>query len=399
MERKMQCENGADRRHPTINMRQDDARATAGRALGVAASVFLALTVAACSSGGHKVSGSKVDSKYGVVASPRLVASGKKVPRGGGRYMVGKPYKIAGKTYRPREDRNYRKVGMASWYGEAFHGRQTANGEIFDMTRLSAAHTTMPLPSYARVTNVDNGRSVIVRVNDRGPFHGNREIDLSKKVANVLDFKGAGLTKVKVEYVGRARLDGRDDSFLEASYRGPGSVAPGGSYPGTQLAQLDRLPPGAVVGQAPTPAGRPGGYENPAPVLAAYEPAAQPPAGRRAPSWPQRHAQSAGQPRNLGFARAGQGSLDDDILGFSGYGQESFGNKYGLQSFHSSQGGTSYVSNAPDLSNAVGTHAPPASTGPKPLNLRVADSLGYAPSYAPESRIAKAFLAIGQLVR
>ncbi len=91
---------------------------------------------------------------------------------------------------------------MASWYGDAFHGRRTANGEVYDMRSLTAAHPTMPLPSYARVTNLSNGYSVIVRVNDRGPYHGGRVMDVSSRVADVLDFKSTGTAKIKVEYVG-----------------------------------------------------------------------------------------------------------------------------------------------------------------------------------------------------
>lgn len=162
------------------------------------------------------------ESEYGVSASPRVAsASAKDLPEGGGRYHVGKPYKIKGKTYRPKEDPDYSKVGIASWYGSAFHGRKTANGEIYDMGELTAAHPTLPLPSYVRVTNVANNRSVVVRVNDRGPFKQGRIIDVSSAAADMLDFKRAGTAKVKVEYVGRARLDGRDRQMLVASYRGP----------------------------------------------------------------------------------------------------------------------------------------------------------------------------------
>ena len=132
-----------------------------------------------------------------------------RMPRGGGRYQVGKPYQVKGKWYRPKEDPNYKAVGLASWYGSAFHGRLTANGEVYDMTHLTAAHPTMPLPSYARVTNLKNGSSVMVRVNDRGPFAHSRVIDLSKRAAELLDYQHTGLAKVKVEYVGRAPLDGR----------------------------------------------------------------------------------------------------------------------------------------------------------------------------------------------
>ncbi|SHM61645.1 rare lipoprotein A [Roseibium suaedae] len=187
--------------------------------------------------------------KYGVKGSPRVVADGQPVPKGGGRSIVGKKYKVAGKWYYPTEDPDYKAVGLASWYGPTFHGRQTANGEVFDKRAITAAHTTMPLPSYARVTNMSNGRSMIVRVNDRGPFHGNRVIDLSERAANLLGTKAAGVAKVKVEYVGPARMDGRDEQYLLASLSGPGSVAPGATMPGTMLAQA--TPPAPVAPEVP----------------------------------------------------------------------------------------------------------------------------------------------------
>ena len=107
--------------------------------------------------------------------SKRVVSLGKRVPKGGGRYKVGSPYKVGGRWYRPKEQPNYNRVGMASWYGEMFHGRYTANGEIYDMNALTAAHPTLPLPTYARVTNLQNGRSLVVRVNDRGPRRKNTQ--------------------------------------------------------------------------------------------------------------------------------------------------------------------------------------------------------------------------------
>ncbi len=195
--------------------------------------------------------------KYGVKGSPKVVAAGKPVPKGGGRYVVGKKYKIAGKWYYPKHEPNYKKTGLASWYGPTFHGRKTANGEVFDRNGLTAAHTTMPLPSYARVTNVSNGKSMIVRVNDRGPFHGNRVIDLSERVATMLGTKDQGVGKVKVEYIGKARIDGQDESYLLASFSGPGSVAPGGTVPGTLFASAEPVAP--VFGPAPAPAPRPYG--------------------------------------------------------------------------------------------------------------------------------------------
>ena len=142
--------------------------------------------------------------KYGP-ASERVIADGQPVPHGGGQYLVGHPYTIAGRTYYPHEVTNYSAVGMASWYGDAFHGRRTANGEIYDMRSFTAAHPTMPLPSYARVTNLANGYSIIVVASiDRGPYHGGRVMDVSSRVADVLDFKNAGTAKVKVDYVGPA---------------------------------------------------------------------------------------------------------------------------------------------------------------------------------------------------
>ena len=125
------------------------------------------LALANCSNG--QMAG-KVDPRYGVAASARVVEPGQPVPKGGGVYRIGQPYDVAGRVYVPEENINYSAVGMASWYGDDFHGRYTANGEVFDMHGISAAHPTLPLPSYVRVTNLANSRSIIVRVNDRGPY-------------------------------------------------------------------------------------------------------------------------------------------------------------------------------------------------------------------------------------
>ena len=151
--------------------------------------------------------------------SPRVVAESEPVPKGGGGYKVGQPYTINGQTYTPTDNPSYRAEGIASWYGPDFHGRLTANGEIFDMHGISAAHPTMPIPSYARVTNLDNGKSLIVRVNDRGPYARNRIIDVSIGAANALRFYGDGLAHVRVEYVGRAPIEGSDDRVLLATLR------------------------------------------------------------------------------------------------------------------------------------------------------------------------------------
>ena len=124
----------------------------------------------------------------------------------GGIYKIGKPYEIEGDWYYPQEDATYDNNGIASWYGSKFHGRRTANGEIFDMDLLTAAHPTLPMPVRAKVTNLENGRSVVVRINDRGPFAKDREIDMSRHAADVLGFKEKGTAQVRVQYLGRAPL-------------------------------------------------------------------------------------------------------------------------------------------------------------------------------------------------
>lgn len=167
--------------------------------------------------------------KYGVAPSPRVVAEGEAVPKGGGREMVGKPYVVGGRTFVPHEGKGYDREGWASWYGSAFHGRLTANGEVFDRQSIAAAHPTLPLPSYVRVSNQSNGRSLIVRVNDRGPYEYSRLIDLSERAADALGFKRSGTTRVRVEYVGKASTNGSDDEKLLATLRLDGSAAPAGN--------------------------------------------------------------------------------------------------------------------------------------------------------------------------
>ncbi len=117
----------------------------------------------------------------------------------GGIYKVGNPYTVLGQSYTPKEDYDYEEVGMASWYGDDFHNKRTANGETYDMRAVTAAHRTLPLPSIVRVTNLENGKSIIARVNDRGPYVKNRIIDLSEKGAELLGYKNKGTAKVKVE--------------------------------------------------------------------------------------------------------------------------------------------------------------------------------------------------------
>ena len=134
-----------------------------------------------------------------------LAKQGKRTAAGG-IYKVGNPYKIAGEWYYPRENTKYDNIGIASWYGPKFQGRRTANGEIFDMNLLTAAHPTLPMPVMVQVTNLENGRSMKLRVNDRGPFKKNREIDLSRRAAEILGFKDKGTARVRVKYLQRAPL-------------------------------------------------------------------------------------------------------------------------------------------------------------------------------------------------
>jgi len=116
-----------------------------------------------------------------------------------GTFKVGNPYKIFDKWYTPQEDYNLIETGIASWYGPNFHGKLTANGEVFNQNDLTAAHRTLQIPSIVRVTNLENGRSIIVRINDRGPFKRGRIIDLSKRAAEILDFKNQGTAKVRIQ--------------------------------------------------------------------------------------------------------------------------------------------------------------------------------------------------------
>ena len=207
-----------------------------GFAVPVLLGTALAVGLGGCGSGGN-----------GQPLGERVIPFGQPVPKGGGYYQVGQPYEVAGLWYTPREDPSYDRVGSASWYGELFHGRRTANGEIYDMDRLTAAHPTLPLPVYARVTNLNNGRSLIVRINDRGPFARDRVIDLSRRSAEALGFRNHGTATVRVKYLGRAPMNG-DDSYEQAylASRSWVRVAANGktssNTASTPVAAKDRLP-------------------------------------------------------------------------------------------------------------------------------------------------------------
>jgi rare lipoprotein A len=191
-------------------------------------------------------------------------------------------------VYVPEEDVNYRQDGLASWYGDDFHGRLTANGEVFDMAALTAAHPTLPMPCYARVTNLSNGKSLIVRVNDRGPYANNRLIDVSNKAAELLEFKSVGVARVRVEYVGRAPLEGSDDRQLMATLR-TGAPAPAPSL--VRVASARPFVPevassgrGAIRGEVPMPEGRPYDLGNASGAMASMTGPSEMSASRRARS-------------------------------------------------------------------------------------------------------------------
>lgn len=187
-----------------------------GRVVVCASIAVAVLAIGACSRGSEMAGGrtgverASIDPRTGTSPSPRVAIEGREIPKGGGSYKLGAPYKVAGRWYVPREEPGYDAIGVASWYGSDFHGRRTANGEIYDMDALTAAHPTLPLPSYAYVTNLENGRTVLVRINDRGPYAHDRIIDLSRRTARALGTESRGLARVRVRYAGRAPLNGDD---------------------------------------------------------------------------------------------------------------------------------------------------------------------------------------------
>jgi rare lipoprotein A len=160
----------------------------------------------------------------------------------GGVYTVGGPYEINGVWYYPAIDYHYDKTGVASWYGVEFDGKYTANGEIYDMNLLTAAHTTLPLPSIVQVTNLENGRSLRLRVNDRGPFADGRLIDVSRRAAQLLGFENRGTAPVRVRIL-------REESITAAA------AMPNGEIVGAESAGGDPVQPAAAASQLPAPLG------------------------------------------------------------------------------------------------------------------------------------------------
>ena len=194
-----------------------------------------------------------------------------------GTFKVGSPYQIKGVWYYPKEDWDYRETGIASWYGPGFHGKTTANGETYDQTDLTAAHRTLPMPSVVRVTNLENGRSLVVRINDRGPFAHGRIIDMSQRGAQLLGFERQGTARVRVELLESetraAQAIARGDRVLPppdptAPQAPPPTAAP--SAP-VQVAVLTP-PPGATQTQTAAPAPAPVVTPAPTPVPVANDP-------------------------------------------------------------------------------------------------------------------------------
>jgi rare lipoprotein A len=175
-----------------------------------------------------------------------------RVPPNAGVYKVGQPYQIDNVWYYPREQPDYDETGIASWYGPTFYGKHTANGEMYDGNQLTAAHKTLPMPVNVRVTNLDNGKSLVVRVNDRGPYARGRIIDLSKRAAELLDVVQSGTARVRVTYLSRADINGGPPpSETPAVIASALPAAPSGKVDSSALA----IVPGAAVeapAQAPT---------------------------------------------------------------------------------------------------------------------------------------------------
>ncbi|MAK64487.1 MAG: hypothetical protein CMF75_07075 [Maricaulis sp.] len=195
--------------------------------------VLIALAAASCASAPDRNFTPSASNRYGSAAyggwsAPSDSPAGSPVDArsllasSSSHQKVGNPYSVSGRTYYPARDDNYDEVGIASWYGPNFHGRSTANGENFDQNLMTAAHTTLPIPSIAEVTNLENGRSIIVRINDRGPFVDDRIIDLSRAAATELDYIGSGLARVRVRYLGPAQAHGAPPP--RAWYAGQGAA-------------------------------------------------------------------------------------------------------------------------------------------------------------------------------
>lgn len=202
-------------------------------------------------------------------------------PTRGGIYKIGDPYEVGGVWYYPHEDYDYDETGIASWYGPGFHGKRTANGEYFDMNDITIAHRTLPMPSIVRVTNLENGRSIKARVNDRGPFARGRVIDLSRRAAELLDCKANGTAKVRVQ------IDADESRALAMLYNSNQTLAANRATPIT----VERMPKADVSSEtlAPPPGAK--AASEPAPTLRASlaQPASTKPVKEKALNGTARH--------------------------------------------------------------------------------------------------------------
>ncbi len=205
-----------------------------------------ALVLSACSSHHADRPSAKRTYKHGKLdpfagkGSPYYKGRGA-IPFAGGKRHIGDPYQVAGRWFTPHEQPGYDKKGQASWYGEAFHKRKTSNGEWFDMNTMTAAHATLPIPSYAKVTNLENGKTVIVRINDRGPFVDTRILDVSKRAADELGYRTKGIARVRVQLIGPAPLNDNGARHVMAMNE---ALDGGASF--TQLASLSQSDVGSV---------------------------------------------------------------------------------------------------------------------------------------------------------
>jgi rare lipoprotein A len=190
------------------------------------------------------------------------------VPPNAGVYKVGQPYQVDNVWYYPREQPDYDETGIASWYGPTFYGKPTANGETYDGNKLTAAHKTLPLPVNVRVTNLDNGKSLVVRVNDRGPFARGRIIDLSKRAAELLDVVATGTARVRITYLARADLNGAPPEETPREIAQALPAAPSGRIESSTLAVV----PGAKVAPPPRTASLPTVAPIPAAMFADNQP-------------------------------------------------------------------------------------------------------------------------------
>ncbi|MEO3430185.1 septal ring lytic transglycosylase RlpA family protein [Pelagibius sp. CAU 1746] len=184
-----------------------------------------------------------------------------------GNYKVGRPYQIANVWYYPREDYGYDETGIASWYGPGFHGKSTANGEVYDQNAMTAAHRTLPMPSVVQVTNLENGRSVKVRINDRGPFAHGRIIDMSKRAAELLGFVKQGTAKVRVQIL---EIESRQAALEAGAGEAVAGTAPKAAP--VESVSVQELPPIGV--SAPEPAAGASGATETAAAPAASQTAA-----------------------------------------------------------------------------------------------------------------------------